>query len=90
LVEVLFITNLVAFPFQKVCGNCYVIDVIICSTSHVDYNARHSKSKVHKSSFLQGSIATNDGPILLSIEGKWLETIVHMAKFGFLNLACPK
>lgn len=39
-----------------------------------------------KSSFLQGSIATNGGPI----EGKWLETIVHMAKFGFLSLACPK
>jgi hypothetical protein len=26
----------------------------------------------------------------LTIEGKWLETIVHMAKFGFLNLAYPK
>ncbi len=86
----LFITNLVASPFQKVCGNYYVTDVIICSTSHVHCNACHSKSKVDKSSFLQGSIATNDGPILLTIEGKWLEAIVHMAKFGFLNLVCPK
>jgi hypothetical protein len=49
-----------------------------------------SKSKVHKSSFLRGSITTNDGPILSTIEGKWLETIVHMTKFEFLNLAHPK
>jgi hypothetical protein len=26
----------------------------------------------------------------LTFEGKWLETIVHMTKFGFLNVACPK
>jgi hypothetical protein len=29
-----------------------------------------SKSKVHKLGFLWGSIATNDGLILLTIEGK--------------------
>jgi hypothetical protein len=50
----------------------------------------HSTSKVHKISFLQGSIVTNDGPILLTIKGKWFETIVHMTKFEFLNLVRPK
>jgi hypothetical protein len=28
--------------------------------------------------------------VLLTIEGKWLETIVHMTSFEFLNLPCPK
>ncbi len=35
--------------------------------------------------FLHASIITNDGPMLLIIEGKWLETILHMTKFEFLN-----
>jgi hypothetical protein len=51
-----------------------------------NYNAYHSKSKVKKSSFLCGSIVTNDETILLTIEGKWVEGIVHMTKFAFLNL----
>jgi hypothetical protein len=28
--------------------------------------------------------------MLLTIEGKWLETIVHMMKSKFLDLLCPK
>jgi hypothetical protein len=29
-------------------------------------------------------------PILLTIEGKWFQTIMHMKKFEFPNLARPK
>jgi hypothetical protein len=62
----------------------------MCSRNDVHCNACHSKSKVHKSSFLRGSITTNDGPILSTIEEKWLEAIGHMTKFEFLNLVHPK
>jgi hypothetical protein len=40
--------------------------------------------------FFHGSIATNDGSMLLTIEGKWHEPILHMTKFEFLDLAHPK
>jgi hypothetical protein len=56
----------------------------------VHCNVYCSKSHVHKSSSPQGSIATNDGLILLTILGKWLEAIVHMTKFEFINLAHSK
>jgi len=52
----------------------------------VHYNACCSKPKVHKSSFLWGSITTNDAPILLTIERNWFEAIVHMIEFKFMNL----
>jgi hypothetical protein len=53
----------------------------------VHYNACCSRPKVHKSSFLWGSITTNDGLILLTIEGNWLGVIAHMIEFEILNLA---
>jgi hypothetical protein len=53
-------------------------------------NAYQSKSKVKNSSFFCGSIATNDEPILLTIESKWVEAIMHMTKFAFLNLIHSK
>jgi hypothetical protein len=56
----------------------------------VHCNAYHSKSMILKLGFLVGSITTNDEPVLLTIEGKWLETIMHMIKFEFLNLHYPK
>jgi hypothetical protein len=71
----------------KLCGNCHAIDVIICSMNDVHCITCCSKSKVHKSIFLRCLITTNDGPILSTIEGKWLEPIRHMTKFEFLNLA---
>jgi hypothetical protein len=86
----LSITNLIIPTFQKMCGNCHVIDVIICSMGDVHCSACHSKSKVHKSCFFKGSIATNDWFILLSIEGNQFEAIMHMTKFEFLKLVCPK
>jgi hypothetical protein len=53
--------------------------VTISPTSGVYCNACYrSKSTVQKSSFLRGSIITNDEPMLLTIESKWLEVIVHM------------
>jgi len=58
--------------------------------SDVHCNVYHSKSHVHKSSFLWGSIATNDGLILVTIDGKWLEAIMHMTKFEFINLVHSK
>jgi hypothetical protein len=36
---------------------------------------------VQNLSFFRGSIVTNDEPVLWTIEGKWLETIVHMKEF---------
>jgi len=76
--HVLSIASSIAPPFQKVCGNCYIADVIISPMGSVHCNACHSKSTIHKSCFLHGSIATNDELMLLIIEGKWLEVIVHI------------
>jgi hypothetical protein len=56
----------------------------------VHYNVCCSKSKVHKLGFLWSFIATTNEPILFTIEGKWLEVIVHITKFEFLNLAHSK
>jgi hypothetical protein len=60
-----------------------------CQRVGVHYNIC-SKSIVQKLGFLHGSIATKDEPILLIIEGKWLEVIMHMSKFEFMDLPCPK
>ncbi len=78
--------NPITFPFQKVCGNCHVANVTIFITCGVYCTTCHSKSMVQKLSFLHGSIATNDKPVLLTIEAKWLETIVHMTESKFLDL----
>jgi hypothetical protein len=48
------------------------------------------KIKSSKLSFLHGSIATNDELVLLTIEGKWLEVIVHMIESEFMDLLHPK
>jgi hypothetical protein len=84
------IASFVTLPFQKVCGNCHVTDVIISPIGGVYYNACHSKSTSQKLSFFCGSIATNDELVLLTIEGKWLEIIVHMTEFEFVDLPCLK
>jgi len=36
---VLSIANFITYPFEKMCGNYLVADVIICLTSDVHYNA---------------------------------------------------
>jgi hypothetical protein len=89
-IEVLSIASPTTPPFQKVCENCHVADVTISPTSGVYYNAYCSKSMVQNLSFFCGSIATNDELVLWTIEGKWLETIVYMTNFEFLNLPHPK
>jgi hypothetical protein len=73
-------------PFQKVCGNCHVADATISPASGVYFNICCSKSMVQKLGFIRGSITTNDEHVLLTIEGKWLEGIVHMTEFKFLDL----
>ena len=35
-------------------------------------------------------LSTNDEHVLLTIEGKWFEAIIHMTKIEFLDLPCPK
>jgi len=51
----------------------------------------HSKSIVQELDFICGSIATNVEPMLLTIDSKWFETIVHMmTKSKFLDLLHPK
>jgi hypothetical protein len=61
---VLSIDSPIAPPFQKLCENCHVANVIISPTSDVHYNACHSKSIVQKLGFLHGSIAINDEYVL--------------------------
>ncbi len=56
----------------------------------VHCNTCHSKSMVQKLGFLRGSIITNDEPLLLTIEGKWLQAIVHIIESEFLDLPCTK
>ncbi len=90
MIKVLSVASLTTLPFQKMCGNCHVMDVIICSTTDVHCNACNSKSNVHKSYFFHGSIATNDGSMLLTIEGKWHKMILLMTKFEFLDLVHSK
>jgi hypothetical protein len=78
MIQVLSITNLPMPPFQKVCANCHITDVIIFTMGGVYCNTCRSKSMVQKLSFFHDSITTNDEYVLLTIEGKWLEAIVHM------------
>jgi hypothetical protein len=87
---VLSIISLTTPPFQKVCANCHVTNVIISPTGGVHCNVCCPKSMVQNLCFLHGSIATNDEHVLLTIEGKWLEAIVHMTKSKFLDLPHPK
>ncbi len=88
---VLSIVSLVAFPFQKVCENCHVMDVIISPTCGVHCNLSFKINSSISFLFFCGSIATNDEPMLLTIEGKWFETIMHiMTKFRFLYVFHPK
>jgi hypothetical protein len=86
----LSITSPTAPPFQKVCENYHVANVIISLMGGVHCNVCRSKSTIQKLSFLHGSITTNNEPMLLTIEGKWLEKIVHMTKSEFLDLPHPK
>jgi hypothetical protein len=45
---------------------------------------------VQKLGFFCDSITINDEHVLLINEGKWLEAIVHMIEFEFLDLPRPK
>jgi mRNA-degrading endonuclease HigB of HigAB toxin-antitoxin module len=83
---VLCIASLATPPFQKNCSNRRFTNIIILLTSDVHCNVRHSKPKDLKSGFLCATIPTNEKHMLLTIEGKWLKTIVHMIKFTFLAL----
>jgi hypothetical protein len=86
----LSIASLIVLPFQKICANCHVANVTISPTCGVYCNAYRSKSTIQKLRFFRGSIATNDALVLLTIEGKWLESIVHMTESKFLDIPCPK
>jgi len=86
----LSIASPITLPFQKVCANFHVVDITISLTCGVYCNAYRSKSMIQKLGFFPGSIVTNDELVLLTIEGKWLETIVHMTKSKFLDITCPK
>ncbi len=83
------IVNLATPPFQKLCGNCCVADVIISPMGGVHCNDYHSKSTIQKLNFLCGSIVINDELMLLIIEGNWLEVIVRMTKSEFSYLPHP-
>jgi len=65
----LSIASLVVLPFQKVCGNCHIADVINSPMDYVHYNTC-SKSIIQNSGFFHDSITTNDEAVLSIIEGK--------------------
>jgi len=81
---VLSIASFATPPFQKVCGNRHVANIIISLTSDVHCNVCRSKPKDVNFEFLCATILTIEKHMLLTIEGKWLETIVHMIEFTFL------
>jgi hypothetical protein len=83
---VLSIASPIVPPFYKKCGNCHVTNVTISLAGDVYCNVCRLKSTIQKLGFLCGSIATNDELVLLIIKGKWLEAIVHMIEFEFLDL----
>jgi hypothetical protein len=83
---VLSIASPNVIPFQKICRSCHVANVIIFPICSVHYNVYCSKSTIQKLGFLRSSIITNDELVLLTIEGKWLERIVHMIESEFLDL----
>jgi hypothetical protein len=89
-IGVLSITSPIVPPSQKVCANCHIVDVIISPMGSVHYNACCSKSTIQKSGFLHDSITTNDEHVLLTIEAKWFEVIMHMTESEFLYLHHPK
>jgi hypothetical protein len=66
----LSIASLVAPPFQKVCGNCHITNLIISPMGYVHYNTYRSKSTIQNSGFFHDSITTNDEPMLSTIDGK--------------------
>jgi hypothetical protein len=67
---VLSIASLAKPPFQKVCGNRHVANIIISLTSHVHCNVCCSKPKDVKSRFLCATIPTSEKHMSLTIEGK--------------------
>jgi BarA-like signal transduction histidine kinase len=77
-------------PFQKVCGNRCVANIIILPIGHVHCNVCYSKSMAKKSRFLSATITTCKEPMLLTIENKWLEAILCMIESMFLALPCSK
>jgi len=87
---VLSITSPIVPPFQKVCGNCHIADVIISPMGSVHYNPCCSKSTIQKSCFLHDSITTNDEHALLTIKAKWFEVIMHMMESEFFIFASSK
>jgi hypothetical protein len=82
----LSIASLVTPPFEKVCGNCHVIDVTIFLACGVYCNTHCSKSIFQKLGFLRGFTITNNEHVLLIIKGKWLEAIMHIIESEFLDL----
>jgi len=58
------ITSLVMPSLWKICGNCHEANIIISLTNNLG--------------FFHASIAISDELAMLTIKGKWLETIMHM------------
>ncbi len=82
----LSIISLTMFQFYKACGNYCVTDIIIFFTNNAHCNVCCSKFKVKKSSMFHGFIATKNELMLITIDDKLLEAIIHMFKATFLNL----
>jgi hypothetical protein len=61
------------------------LDIIVSTTNDdVNCNVYHGKTTIKKVGYLHASIATAKDPIILTIEGKWLEGVVHMSESNFL------
>jgi hypothetical protein len=68
----LWISSLIALPFQKTCGNYHGAIIIISPTNDVHYNVCSLKQKVEKLEFFCASIVISNELVLLTIKSKWV------------------
>jgi len=83
--------NPTTLPLRKQYVKCHTLDIVVSTTNDdVNCNVCHGKTTTKKARYLCASIATTRDPIILTIESKWLEGVVHMLETNFLILPCPK
>jgi len=77
--------NLVTILFQKLCVKCHALDIVVSTTNDdVNCNVYHGTNTINKAKYLCASIATIGDPIILTIEGQWLEVQCQSTNFLIL------
>jgi hypothetical protein len=78
-----FTSFLIDLPFFHIFP-MFMFVFITFFKKHILFYFLDDQSVVQKLGFFHGSIVTNDEPMLLAIDGKWFEIIVHMIESEFL------